>query len=212
MSNENEVVVVEEDKFGDVLHHFRVNAKGGEVRLGYGLTVPSEGLRERMQDIVFSPEKAKALAQLFLDMAKVAESQMTKAQKYKVLYEKMLLSGLDKFKVDGELKFDNHCYEFVMKIAKTIEEQEKDPLETIHFYYTQLFIFTESVLFVSFLNEKSFYKISTFTKKEFDDLAEFHRQWGEKMRKATEERLERERLADEARKAAEQPQKETESD
>ena len=109
---------------------------------------------------------------------------MNKAEKYKVFYEERLQSGIGKFMVDGKLNFDTECYDFVTEIAHSILEQETVPFEMSLLFQTQLFIFDDSVLFVSFLHDP--YKISTYTKKEFDDLAEKHRQWGEKLLKEAE--------------------------
>lgn len=68
-----EVVLIEVDEFGDVLHHFYVNADDGGVWLGHEVAHPTLGLGKREDDIVFPPEKARALAQALLEMAKEAE-------------------------------------------------------------------------------------------------------------------------------------------
>ncbi len=73
MSKENEVVVVEEDEFGDVLHHFFINAKNGAVWLGHEVAQPSQGMARREDDIVLLPEKARALGELLIRYAGYAE-------------------------------------------------------------------------------------------------------------------------------------------
>ena len=127
---------------------------------------------------------------------------MNKAEKYKVFYEKKLQSGIDNFKVDGKVTYDSNWFKFVQEIVTSIKEQEKESVEITDLYYTQLFVFDDSALFVSFLDEP--HKIWTYTRKDYDERYKRWCEWCERLRKETHARL--------AREAEKKAKKESESD